>query len=110
MSGNFGFISMPSMPGVDADIVIPQLWVGTYRWVSATADRTYTVSPALAGMYITIDIRNDPDATGNIVLVPGAGVDLRVSGDLGLIIPPGGVGELKRRGNSLVYDFYGYIE
>jgi hypothetical protein len=53
-------------------------------------------------------IRNPSSSAGNITIIE-VGVSIDVSGDLGFVIQPGGIGELKRRGTSSVWDFYGYI-
>lgn len=58
-----------------------------------------------------IIIRNTVYSTDPVNIVAGAGItDIDVSGDLGLVIPAGGVGQLKRYGSSNTWAFYGYIE
>lgn len=55
------------------------------------------------------DIRNSATSGGVLTIIDSAGL-IDVSDDLGLVIPAGGVGELKRREGTDIFDFYGFIE
>jgi hypothetical protein len=89
---------------------ITPFWVGKYGYMSPTIDRTLTLDLAdISAENFEIDIRVDANAaaTATVIIVGGT---LNVTSDLGPTIPPGGIAELKRRGNSTVVDMYGYIE
>ena len=104
----------PTFQGPDSAITINQVFVGKYCYVELTGDVTWTLANSLITTpNAEIDIRNDADSLGIISIeafVEPNGAVINVSGDLGLDIPAGGIGELKRRGSSNVYDFYGYVE
>lgn len=86
-------------------------FVGKYNVFENTAAMTLTLltSTTSAGN-AEIIIRNYFDSSDNITIDGGAGITFDVSGDLGLVIPPGGIGELKRLGGLNVWSFYGFIE
>lgn len=100
----------PTFEGPDSDITIDGYFVGKYCYVELSANVDWTLAASLITTpNAEIDIRNDPDSIGAITIDVIDGT-IKVSGDLGLVIPAGGIGELKRRGSSNVWDFYGYIE
>lgn len=86
-------------------------WIGKFNRVACAVPVSMTLSSQLVTLPDAEIIIRNPAATSveSLTLVAG-GVTLNVSGDLGLVIPPGGVGELKRDGATNVWDFYGYIE
>ena len=106
----FSFLR-PTVQGSDADQNITSNFSNKYYYYDITADRTFTLTTAnISQRDFETDIRNSADSTNSIIIAEGASTSINVNGDLGLVIPPGGIGELKRRGNSTVFDFYGYIE
>lgn len=89
---------------------ITAAWVGKYGYCTLTADRTFTLDlNDISTANFEIDIRVSADSTGAAIIAIQNGT-IDVNDTLGLVIPPGGVGELKRRGSSSVVDFYGFIE
>lgn len=87
-------------------------WVGKYNLIEATTTTVLTLTAATTLMAnAEIIIRNYYASTQPISILAGSGiVAIDVSPDLGLVIPIGGIGELKRLGSSNIWSFYGYIE
>lgn len=82
--------------------------IGFYNRIETTAPMTLTLDSNVSfPQFCEIIIRNPATSTDNITIA-ASGFTIDVSGDLGLVIPPGGIGELKRVDNS-IWDFYGYI-
>lgn len=94
----------------DADQTLSNSWCGRYGYCELSVDRDFTLDLSMINIAdFEIDIRNSADSLGAITILISGGT-LDVSGDLGVVIPAGGIAELKRRGNSTVVDLYGYIE
>jgi hypothetical protein len=115
MSGNnsapivFPQIPVVSRTGATGDISAS--WVGVYNRVTCAAPVTMTLTTATTTLpNAEIIIRNPESGTAELIVAPGAGITIDVSSDLGLVVPPGGIGELKRVGLTDTWDFYGYIE
>jgi hypothetical protein len=87
-------------------------WVGKFNMIEATTATSLTLSAATTlTANAEIIIRNYYGSSQPITIVAGSGIlGIDVSPDLGLVIPIGGIGELKRYGSSNVWAFYGYIE
>lgn len=103
-------VMIPVVSRTGATGTIPASWVGVYNRVTAASNINLTLSASTTSIpSAEIIIRNPATSTGRISIL-ASGVTIDVSGDLGLVIPAGGIGELKRVGNSTTWDFYGYIE
>lgn len=87
-------------------------WLGKFNLIETTAPMDLTLNANLTTQQnAEIIIRNYYNSTDNITIVQGLDITaIDVSGDLGLVIPPGGIGELKRIGGANAWSFYGYIE
>jgi hypothetical protein len=87
-------------------------WVGKYNLIEATTTTVLTLTAATTfTANAEIIIRNYYASTQPVSILAGSGiVAIDVSPDLGLVIPIGGIGELKRLGSSNIWSFYGYIE
>jgi len=100
---------IPSLYHDEGDQAILFNWQGKFNWFENTAPMSVTLSNTINfSGNSEIIIRNLNTSTDNITVV-FSGFTPDVSADLGLIIPPGGIGELKRIGASTVWSFYGYI-
>ena len=87
-------------------------WLNKFNLIETTAPMNLTLNANVTSIQnAEIIIRNYYNSTDNITIVQGNEIDaIDVSGDLGLVIPPGGIGELKRIGGANAWSFYGYIE
>ena len=105
-------IFIPTVIRAEGSQNLTGAFVGKYNVFENTAamDLTLLGTTTSAGN-AEIIIRNFYTSTDAITIVQGAGIaDIDVSGDLGLVIPPGGIGELKRLGSLNIWSFYGFIE
>lgn len=83
--------------------------VGLFQVFETTAARILTLRSTVPWIGNSeIIIRNYFGSLADIE-IQGSGITFDVSGDLGLFIPPGGIGELKRLGSSNTWSFFGYI-
>lgn len=89
---------------------IPSGWMGRFNFLEPQSAINLTLSSLTAfSRDAEIIIRNAATSLAPITIVD-SGTIIDVSGDLGLVIPAGGIGELKRIGASNIWSFYGYIE
>lgn len=86
-------------------------WQNVYNFIENTAPMNISLESTInfSGDSSVI-VRNSSSSTDNVSLVGDGTITIDVSNNLGLEIPPGGIGELKRLGASNVWSFYGYIE
>lgn len=110
MSLTYPFVPIPVVSRTGATGNLSSTWVNVYnRVTTSSAINLSLLSDTTNISNAEIIIRNPSTSTDAITII-ASGVTIDVSGDLGLIIPPGGIGELKRVGSSTTWDFYGYIE
>jgi hypothetical protein len=103
----------PYIPVVERDEgsgVMSLDWAGVFNYIKNTAPMDLTLSSAVGfSSYAEIVIRNAADSTDSIQLLFSGYVD-DVSGDLGVLVPPGGIAELKLLGFGGKVSLYGYLE
>jgi hypothetical protein len=85
-------------------------WAGVYNRVITSGNIVLNLTPSSSYIANAEIIIRVPSASGGTVTINPIGVSIDVNGSLGLTIPQGGIGELKRVGLSNNWDFYGYIE
>lgn len=101
--------SIPVVFRAEGNQTIPSAWQSRFNFIENTGAMNLTVSNTTRFTgNAEIIIRNSSTSVGDITIVDD-NVTIDVSGDLGLTIPPGGIGELKRLGGSTVFSFYGFI-
>ena len=96
--------------GLIANQLIGESFAGKYVYYTTDSPIQLTLSENVTSTDAEIDFRNSADSTEVITIASVPNVTINVNSDLGLVIPIGGIGELKRRGSSNTWDFYGYIE
>ena len=90
---------------------ISAAWQNVYNRIENTAAVSLELNSSVNfSNNAEIIIRNSADSLDTITITEGGSVSINVSADLGLVIPIGGIGQLKRIGNTNTWDFYGYIE
>lgn len=83
--------------------------VGIFQVFTVTEARILTLKSTVAWINSSeIIIRNYFGSLADIE-IQQSGITFDVSSELGLFIPPGGIGELKRLGSSTTWSFFGYI-
>lgn len=100
---------IPYVSRAEGTYNIPNTWQSNFNVITNTAAMTLTLTNTITfSGNAEIIIRNYFTSTDDITIA-ASGFTIDVSGDLGLLIPPGGIGELKRLGGSSVWSFYGFI-
>lgn len=84
-------------------------FVSVYNRYANTAPMTLTLDSSINFPdNAEIIIRNAASSSDDITLAAN-GFTIDVSADLGLLIPPGGIAELKRVNGTTTWDLYGFI-
>jgi hypothetical protein len=95
----------------ESSTAILSTWQNLYNRIENTAAVSLELNSDVAfSKNAEIIIRNSADSLDAITITEGGNASINVSPDLGLVIPIGGIGQLKRIGNTDAWDFYGYIE
>ena len=95
----------------DESVTIPNAWQNVFNQITTTDARTLTLNSSVSFTSNSeIIVRNSSASSDAITIALAGDFTADVSADLGLIIPVGGIGQLKRIGASNVWNFYGYIE
>ena len=85
-------------------------WAGLFNQLTVTEDKTLNFDGVGFNTNDEVIIRNSSASTGAITVNPAGSASIDVSSDLGLVVPVGGIGQLKRIGASDTWAFYGFIE
>lgn len=110
MSLTYPFVPIPVVSRTGATGNITSTWVNVYNRVTTSGAVNLTLLSTTTNVANAEIIIRNPSTSTDAITIIASGVTINVSSDLGLVIPPGGIGELKRVGNSTTWDFYGYIE
>lgn len=90
---------------------IASAWQGVYNRIENTSAMSLELDTDTGfAANAEVIIRNSDASTDTITITTGGTTNINVSPDLGLVIPVGGIGQLKRIGATDEWDFYGYIE
>ncbi len=101
----------PVIPHFDESRAFKQSDINKLIYVVCTGSVTFDLNANFTNSKdAEIIIRNNNDSAGAVEVVAGDGVTIDVSGVLGLYVPNGGIGQLKRVGYSNHWMFYGFIE